>query len=113
MQGAPCFSAFDLTSGCWQVPVAEADQYKSAFVTRDGLFEWNRMPFGLKCAPATFCRLMGKVIAGMSFVDCLVYMDDVVDRTAQLGHESSCSSFLRTAGPPPQDSSILRSGTRR
>ncbi|CEO96193.1 hypothetical protein PBRA_009722, partial [Plasmodiophora brassicae] len=54
MQGASWFSAFDLTSGYWQVPVAEEDRAKTAFVTRDGLFEWNGMPFGLKCAPATF-----------------------------------------------------------
>ena len=36
------------------------------------------MPFGLRSAPATFCRLMGKVLAGLNYLDCLVYMEDMM-----------------------------------
>jgi len=41
-------SLFDAKSGYWQIPVAEEDQWKTAFVTHDGLYKWTRMPFGLK-----------------------------------------------------------------
>ena len=78
MGGSRYFSGFDMTSGYWQVEMAEEDKPKTAFVTRDGLFEWNRMPFGLRNAPATYCRLMGKVLAGLTHTDCMVYMDDVL-----------------------------------
>lgn len=78
MTSAQYFSVFDMALGYWQVPVAERDRCKTAVVTRDGLFEWNSMPFGLKCAPATYCRLMSKVLGGLNYTDCLVYMDDVI-----------------------------------
>ena len=51
---------------------------KAAFVTNEGLFQFRVMPFGLCNAPATFERLMDRVLCGMRWSRCLVYLDDVI-----------------------------------
>ena len=57
--GAAYFSTFDFTLGFWQVPMAEESKQFTAFTLRSmGLFECDRMPFGLCNAPVTFQRLM-------------------------------------------------------
>ena len=53
-------------------------QKKAAFVTNEGLFQFRVMPFGLCNAPATFERLMDRVLCGMRWSRCLVYLDDVI-----------------------------------
>ncbi|KAI9551000.1 hypothetical protein GHT06_005556 [Daphnia sinensis] len=72
------FSCLDLASGYWQVPVAPEDQEKTAFITPDGLYSFVRLPFGLNCAPASFQRVMDKVLAGLKWNMCLVYLDDIL-----------------------------------
>ena len=54
LNGARLFTTLDLASGFNQVAVNEKDKAKTAFITPFGLFECNRMPFGLKTAPASF-----------------------------------------------------------
>lgn len=76
--GAQWFSTFDLTSGYNQVPVAERDKYKTAFCTHFGLFEFNRMPFGLCNAPSTFQRLMEHMFGDQRFQTLLLYLDDII-----------------------------------
>ena len=72
------FSCLDLTSGYWQVEVAPEDREKTAFVTPYCLFQFRVMPFGLTNAPATFQRLMERVLAGLHWTTCLIYLDDVL-----------------------------------
>lgn len=54
------------------------DQAKTAFSVPLGHYEYTRMPFGLKNAPATFQRLMNNVLTGIQGIKCFVYLDDIV-----------------------------------
>ena len=71
-------SGSDLLCGYWQVEVEEKDRHKTALCTREGLFEFKVMPFGLCNAPAVFQRLMDLVLSGIQCERCLVYIDDIV-----------------------------------
>ena len=55
-----------------------ADREKTAFVTQGGLYEFRVMPFGLVNTPATFERLMERVLRGIAWSECLVYLDDIL-----------------------------------
>ncbi|XP_076131023.1 retrovirus-related Pol polyprotein from transposon opus [Alosa pseudoharengus] len=78
LTGAQWFSTLDLASGYNQVPVREDDKAKTAFCTPFGLFEWNRMPFGLCNAPSTFQRLMQRIFGDQQCQSLLLYLDDIV-----------------------------------
>jgi len=56
----------------------EEHKKKTAFLTFYGHFEFNRIPFGLKNAPATFQRLINSVLNGIQGLRCFVYLDDIV-----------------------------------
>ena len=70
-------STIDLTRGYWQMPVAAEDQHKTAFVTPFGLFQFKVLPFGLSGAPASFQRLMDRLINSYQDVSA-AYLDDLV-----------------------------------
>ncbi|XP_043112873.1 uncharacterized protein LOC122357538 [Puntigrus tetrazona] len=75
---AKVFSSIDLASGYHQVAVHEKDRHKTAFITPFGLYEYQRMPFGLCNAPATFQRLMQTIMSDLVFQTLLVYLDDLL-----------------------------------
>lgn len=72
------FSVIDLASEYSQIPVKESHKAKTAFVTFNGLYEFNVMSFGLTNAPATFQRSLNSVLKGLTFKQCLVYLDDII-----------------------------------
>ncbi|XP_067937159.1 uncharacterized protein [Watersipora subatra] len=76
--GSQYFSTLDLVSGYWQVPPDEDAKEKSAFITCSGLRKWRVLPFGLTSGPATFQRLMERVLHGLHWQTLLLYLDDVV-----------------------------------
>ena len=72
------FSTMDLASGYWQVAMSPEAKRRAAFVTNEGLFQFRVMPFGLYNTPTTFERLMDRVLCGMRWSRCLVYLDYVI-----------------------------------
>ena len=63
----------------WQIEIEESDKHKTTFsVPGVGFFEYNRMPFGLCNAPATFQHLMEQVLYDVNNKICAIYLDDIL-----------------------------------
>ena len=77
LEGNIWFSKLDANSAYWQVQMDESSREKTTFITRRGLFEFVRMPFGLSNAPATFSRVVNLILAGMNWETVLAFLDDI------------------------------------
>ncbi|XP_067687022.1 uncharacterized protein [Haliotis asinina] len=77
--GMTYFSVLDMKSEYHQVEIEESHKEKTAFTVGPlGFFEYNRMPFGLSNAPATYQRLMEQCLEGLHLKICLIYLDDLI-----------------------------------
>ena len=98
---AEIFSTLDLRSGFWQVPLDKSTKSKSAFITHQGIFEFNRLSFGMVNSPMTFQSLMTKVLKSLNFKIALVYIDDLLifskDFDQHLHHLNLVFENLRSA----------------
>ena len=100
LAGYSWFTKLDLKSGYLQIPLREEDKQKTAFKTKDGLYEFNVLPPGLKNAPPSFQRIMDSLLEYGRSSFCLVYLDDIIVFskcfTEHLDHVKSVLDRLRS-----------------
>ena len=96
---AQIFSSIDLFSGFWQIKMDEDTSHKAAFITRNGVYEWLRLPFGLNNSPISFQMIMTQVLRGLNWKFVLVYVDDTLvfskDFEQHLNHLEQVFNRLR------------------
>jgi len=78
LEGVQWISTLDAFSGYFQIEMKEEDKPKTAIISKFGLFEYNRLPFGLCNAPATFQRAMNNILHNYLGNCVLVYLDDII-----------------------------------
>ncbi|XP_064470026.1 uncharacterized protein K02A2.6-like [Ornithodoros turicata] len=76
LNGGQKFSKLDLSEAYLQMELDEEAKKLLVINTHKGLFQFNRMPFGIASAPATFQRTMEQVTTGIDHVAC--YLDDII-----------------------------------
>ena len=75
---AKVFSTLDLSSGYWQLDLDPATKHKTGFVTKTGSYQFRKLPFGLRNAPANFQKNMTHVLDGLINDICIIYVDDII-----------------------------------
>ena len=75
---ATVYSVIDLAGAFWQLPVDQDSKEKTAFVVQSGQYQFNRMPFGLRNAPASFQKLIADIFRGLTYKTMVGFIDDII-----------------------------------
>ncbi|QRW20471.1 Retrotransposable element Tf2 protein [Rhizoctonia solani] len=96
LQGAKIFSKFNLKAGYNLVQIKEGNEWKTAFKTKYGLFEYLVMPFGLTNAPAAFQDMMNEIFRDLLDVYVIIYLDNIlVFSLNKKDHEAHVQEVLK------------------
>jgi hypothetical protein len=96
LRTANYFSKIDLRGAYNLVRIAPGDEWKTAFRTRYGSYEYQVMPFGLCNAPATFQQFMNEVFADLLDINVIIYLDDILIFSENLEiHQEHIREVLR------------------
>ena len=88
------FTVLYMASGFWQLPLHPDTKHKSSFITQQGQYQWNRMPFGLSNATTTFQMTMSKVFGDLIFKSVLIYVDDIIVYSSSFDQHLKDASVL-------------------
>ncbi len=101
--GSRYFSVVDISNYFHQFPLTEQAALRTAFLAPDGLlYQWAGMPFGLVNAPAIAARTAALILAGLNWLKCLVYIDDIIihsrDEESHIGDVAGVLNRVGKAG---------------
>ena len=78
LAGAAVFSKLDVNNSYWQIPLAKESHQLTTFITPFGRYCFNKLPFGISCAPELFQRRMNNILSGLEGVVVVCLMDDIL-----------------------------------
>ena len=79
LAGSTYYTVLDMKSGYYQVELEERHKERTAFTAGPlGFYQYERLPFGLACAPATYQRLMEECLGDLNLKICVIYLDDII-----------------------------------
>ena len=94
LMGAKVFTKLDANSGFWQIPLSKSSRLLTTFITPNGRYCFNKLPFGISSAPEHYQKRMSAILSGLDGVVC--QMDDVlVFGKDQLEHDTRLTNVLK------------------